>query len=65
MSLFGFFNMFFFQLFFVRLAKCYMLIEGEKVNLTWRLMYWVIPFTGWSSPYKFIGECKYFNLTSK
>lgn len=50
-------NKFFFQLFFIRLTKH--LKYDKDNNLTrsgWSFMYWVIPFTGWSSNFKYIGK---------
>jgi len=56
MTMLQFINMFFFQLFFVRLTKHGEIING-KFNIThWSFMYWVIPFTGWNSEFKYIGK---------
>lgn len=56
MSKLEFVNRFFFQLFFVRLTR---VIENkdDEVKYQWySIMFWVVPFTGWNTNFKFIGK---------
>lgn len=56
-----FFNYFFFQLFFVRLTK-HMNITEEVRTYYWSFMYWVVPFSGWGSNFKYLGRKQFFYL---
>lgn len=55
-------NKFFFQLFFVRLTRCI----DKGINMQWySIMYFVIPFTGWDSKFKFITKMNLKRITKK
>ena len=59
-----FINKFFFQFLFVRLTKHMKKDEYGNYTITDRFsfMYFVIPFTGWSTNYKYLGKCNFFYL---
>jgi nicotinamide mononucleotide adenylyltransferase len=54
MSLLGFLNFFVFQWFFIRLAKVIDVDTNEIVD--WKILKWVLPLTGWRSPYVFVNR---------
>ena len=58
-----FVNKFLLQWFFIRLAKISYVANNEIVG--WRLLYFIIPLTGWSCKYKYIGKIKYLTLWEK
>jgi hypothetical protein len=51
-----FINYFFLQLFFIRLAR----IVDTDTNKTvgYKILKWVVPFSGWNTNYKYIGKTK-------
>ena len=57
-QLIGFYNYYLLQLFFIRLT---MRIKEDEIKIN-SVMYFVLPFTGWNSNYKFIGRQKHFKL---
>lgn len=63
MSKLEFANRFFFQLFFVRLAKTVdTLPDGTFV--WYSLMGFIVPFTGWDNDYEILGELWFFRICS-
>lgn len=79
MSKLEFVNKFLFQLFFVRLTRVkhanptkseiYRIIEfGELTppcEQWYSIMFWVIPFTGWNTDFKFIGKMNLKRITKR
>lgn len=54
----------FLQLLFIRLTKHYDFMSNGELRRRWSLQYWVLPFTGWQTEFKWIGgKPKYFYLT--
>ncbi len=50
---------YFLQLFFIRLVK---IIDLDTYKEEYTIMYFVIPFTGWNSEFKFLGkEANYYS----
>jgi hypothetical protein len=47
-----FVNVFFFQWFFVRLAR--IVDEDTKKTIGWKFIYWIVPTTGWNSDFKYL-----------
>lgn len=47
-------NYLFLQLFFFRLA--YQVDYSENTKIIFHVIYWIIPFTGWSTEFKYIGK---------
>jgi len=56
MSGLEFINRFFFQLFFIRIFKGGKIIDGKLKVDRYGILYWIVPFTGWSKSYKWIGK---------
>lgn len=49
------------QIFFIRLTRCLKADSpgvsiNKKYKQRWAIKYWVVPFTGWISDFKFIGK---------
>ena len=49
-----FINKVFFQWFCFRLAR--VIDEDSKKQIGWKFIYWIIPTTGWTTDYRYIGR---------
>jgi len=69
MKMLGFINCFILQFLFVRLTVCRELTRHSTphpiVKKWYSIMFFVLPFTGWSGPYKPLGRIKYMRITKK
>lgn len=62
----GFVNYYILQIFFIRITRHTSVIEGHGVIQWYSIQYWILPFTGWDSPFIYISKGpKYLQLTAK
>lgn len=54
MSWAGYLNLFVLQFFFIRLTRHKATPVTRDIAVS--IQYWVVPFTGWLSPFKFVGN---------
>jgi len=57
-----FINKYILQWLFIRLTKC---IDNESNEYWYSLQYLVVPTTGWTTDFKFVGNRKLFKITKK